>query len=73
MSGDLETKLRLHDTIHWVAITLSKSLKQHVVNEVFKIGDIVEVVTTMGGPDNLHAVSSMWLWLWYSVLWCHVM
>lgn len=69
VNGDLETKLRLHDTIHWVAITLSKSLKQHASKEVFKIGDIVEVATTIGGPDNLHAVSS----LWYFMLWCHVM
>ena len=68
----MDTKLRLHDTAYWVGITLSKSLKLHADKKVFKIGDIVEVVTTKGGPDNLHAVSwlCLLLWyLWYGVVW----
>ena len=55
----MDTKLRLHDTVYWVGITLSKSLKLHADKKVFKIGDIVEVVTTKGGPDNLHTCGEL--------------
>ena len=69
VESDTDIRLRLHDSVHWVQCVLSKSLQQHAtINKVFKIGDIVEVVTTKGAPNNLHAVSGLWLLFWYRVV-----
>ena len=55
-SGD-DVVLRLHDHMHWVTGRVSKSLAGYINAGVFMVGDIVELVTTLGPPENLHIVS----------------
>ena len=54
---DDDVKIHLHDTVNWVSAKLSKSLRDHVKAGVFEVGDIVEVIVTLGLPHNLHIVS----------------
>ena len=56
--SDDDVVLRLHDHRHWVMGRVSKTLVGYINAGVFKVGDIVELVTTLGPPDNLHIVSS---------------
>ena len=58
--SDDDVVLRLHDHRHWVTGRVSKSLAGYINAGVFKVGDIVELVTTLGPPDNLHIVSSIY-------------
>ena len=63
LEEDDDVKIHLHDTVNWVSAKLSKSLRDHVKAGVFNIGDIVEVIVTLGLPHNLHIVSSIaWVW-----------
>ena len=40
--------MRLHDSVHWVAAHVSKSLAGYIDKGVFKAGDIVELAWTYG-------------------------
>ena len=53
-SGDLT--FHLHDSVHWVNAKAGKTLAGHIKSGMFKVDDIVEIVSTTGSPLNLLVV-----------------
>ena len=45
----------LHDSVHWVNAMAGETLAGHIKSRMFKVDDIVEIVSTTGSPSNLLA------------------
>ena len=54
--GD-KTSILLNDTVAWVEAKVSKMLEGHIEAGRFEVGDVVEIVTSLGAPQDLHIVS----------------
>lgn len=52
-----EVVVRLHDTVFWVAATLSRPMAGHVRDGVIDEGDLVLVDKSCGFHEDLHIVS----------------
>ena len=51
----------LTDSVNWVKAKVSKAVEGYFKSGTYEPGDIVDVVRSLGTPDDLHIVSSFHL------------
>ena len=51
------TSIILNDSEAWIHAEVSKMLEGHIESGAFEVGHVVEIVTSLGSPRDLHIVS----------------
>ena len=67
MKEDDKTSIILNDNEAWIQAQVSQMLEGHIEGGAFEVGHVVEVVTSLGSPRDLHIVS--YFCLLYSFSW----